>query len=54
VEFDSRIAHRACGDGQSEALEQREVDVDVEPLGLEGGKRSVMTRKVLRTASRCA
>jgi len=35
---DAGIANRAGGDGQSQALQQREVDVDVEPLCLEAGK----------------
>ncbi len=43
VEFDSRITHRHHGDGQSDALEQREVDLYVKPLGLEVAKRSCCT-----------
>ena len=35
VDFDSRIAHRADGDRQGDALQQGEVDVNVEPLRLE-------------------
>ena len=38
VDFDSGIADRADGDGQGDALQQREVDVDVEPLRLEAGE----------------
>ena len=38
VDFDPGIADRADGDRQGEALEQREVDVDVEPLRLEAGE----------------
>ena len=38
MDFDPGIADRADGDRQGEALQQREVDVDVEPLRLEAGK----------------
>src|ERR1700720_4731208 len=38
VDLDPGIAHRADGDRQSEALQQRKVDVDIEPLRLEAGK----------------
>src|SRR4029077_5935489 len=38
VDLDPGIAHRADGDGQGEALQQRKVDVDIEPLRLEPGK----------------
>ena len=38
VDFDAGIADRADGDGQRNALQQREVDVDVEPLGLVAGE----------------
>src|SRR6516165_10043874 len=38
VDFDAGVAHGADGDRQGEALEQRKVDVDVEPLRLEIGK----------------
>src|SRR5437870_13172581 len=38
VDLDSRIADRADGDWKAEALQQREVDVDVEPLRLETGE----------------
>src|SRR3954454_3689648 len=38
VDFDSRIADRADGDGQSDPLQEREVDVDIEPLRLETGE----------------
>ena len=38
MDFDSRISNRADGDGERDALQQREVDVDVEPLRLEAGE----------------
>src|SRR6516162_9647765 len=38
VDLDARVAHRADGDRQGEALQEREVDVDVEPLCLETGE----------------
>jgi hypothetical protein len=38
VDLDSRIADCADGDWKGEALQQREVDVDVEPLRLETGE----------------
>src|SRR6516162_2966677 len=38
VDFDAGITHGTDGDRPGEALEQRKVDVDVEPLGLETGK----------------
>src|SRR5207237_9974099 len=38
VDFDPGRADRADGDRQGEALQQREVDVDVEPLRLEAGE----------------
>jgi hypothetical protein len=38
VDFDPRIADRADRDWKAEALQQREVDVDVEPLRLETGE----------------
>ena len=38
MDFDPGIADRADGDRQGEALQQREVDVDVEPLRLEAGE----------------
>ena len=38
VDLDPGIADRADGDRQGEALQQREVDVDVEPLRLEAGE----------------
>jgi hypothetical protein len=37
VDLDTRIVNRACGDRQGDALEQREFDVDVQPLRLEAG-----------------
>ena len=38
VDLDAGITDRADGDRQGEALQQREVDVDVEPLRLEAGE----------------
>ena len=38
MDFDARIADRADSDGQSDPLQEREVDVDVEPLRLEPGE----------------
>jgi hypothetical protein len=38
VDLHAGIAHRADGDRQGEALQEREVDVDVEPLRLETGE----------------
>jgi hypothetical protein len=38
MDLDTGIADRAFGDGQRDALEQRKVDVNVEPLGLVGGE----------------
>src|SRR5947209_18818549 len=38
VDLDAGIAHRADGDRQGDALQQRKVDVNVEPLRLEGGE----------------
>src|SRR5437764_4892006 len=40
VDFDPGIADRADGDRQGEALQQREVDVDIEPLRLEASEAS--------------
>jgi len=37
MDFDSRRAERADGDGQRAALQQREVAMDVEPLRLLAG-----------------
>jgi hypothetical protein len=36
--IDARIADRADGDGQSNPLQERKVDVDVEPLRLVSGE----------------
>ena len=36
VDLDAGIAHRADGDRQGDALQERKVHVNVEPLGLEG------------------
>jgi hypothetical protein len=43
VDLDAGIAHRADGDRQGDALQERKVDVNVEPLGLPGKcpKRSI-------------
>ena len=38
VDLDAGITNRADGDGKGKALQQREVDVDVEPLCLEAGE----------------
>ena len=38
VDLDAGVADRTDGDRQGEALEQRKVDMDVEPLRLETGK----------------
>ena len=36
VDLDAGVAHRADGDRQGDALQQRKVHVNVEPVGLEG------------------
>src|SRR5215472_2073754 len=38
VDLDAGIANRADGDRKGEALQQREVDMNIEPLCLEGSK----------------
>jgi hypothetical protein len=38
VDLDAGITNRAHGDGEGDALHQREVDMDVEPLRLRRGK----------------
>ena len=38
MDLDSGIADRADGEGQGQALQQWEVDVDIEALGLEASK----------------
>ena len=38
VDFDAGIADRAGDHGQSDPLQQRKVDVNVQPLGLESGE----------------
>ena len=38
MELDAGIADRADGDGEGETLQQREVNMDVEPLRLEAGE----------------
>jgi len=52
VDFDTGIADRTDGDRSAMPLQKREVDVNVEPLGLEASEAAVMTLKVWRTASR--
>ena len=52
MDLDARIANRTDGDRQGEALEQRKVDMDVEPLRRKPAKRAVMVWKRWRTASR--
>ena len=42
------IVDRPCGDRQGDALQQREVDVDVQPLGLESGE-TIRDRQELGT-----
>ena len=38
MDFDTWVTNRADGNGQGEALKQWEIDMDVEPVGLEGGE----------------
>ena len=38
MQLDAGIADRADGDGEGETLQQREVNMDVEPLRLEAGE----------------
>src|ERR1700756_3687049 len=52
VDLDPGIANRTDGDRKGEALQQREVEMDIEPLRLEAAKRPVMVWKRSRTASR--
>ena len=40
MDFDPGIADRADGDREGEALQQRGVDVDIEPLRLEASETS--------------
>ena len=54
VDLEPGITNRTNGDRQGQALEQREVDMDVEPLRLKPAKRAVMVWKCSRTASRCS
>src|ERR1700730_3446433 len=49
VDLDAGIAHRAYGDREGDALQQRKVDVNVEALRL---KHLVMVWNFLRTACR--
>jgi hypothetical protein len=44
VDLDPGIADRADGDRQGETLQQRKVDVDIEPLRLEAGKAEIAGR----------
>ena len=51
----TRIIDRAGEDRQGHALQQREVHVDVQPLGLESpAKRSMISRNLVRTAFKCS
>ena len=52
MELDAGIADRADCDGEGETLQQREVNMNVEPLRLEAAKRSVMVWNRSRTAWR--
>src|SRR5208337_1813292 len=52
VDFDAGIAHGADGDRQGDALQQREVGVNVEPLRLEAGEAAGDGLEGVRTASR--
>ena len=38
VDLDAEVTNRSNRDGQRQALEQREVDVNLEALGLEAGE----------------
>jgi hypothetical protein len=38
VDLEAGITHRADSDRMGEALQQREIDMHVEPLGLEAGE----------------
>ena len=51
VDLEAGITHRADRDRMGEVLQQREIDMHVEPLGLEAGE-AISTWKVVRTASR--
>src|SRR6476659_1674132 len=46
VDLDAGIAHRADGDRKSKALQQRKVDMDIEPLRLEALPRILRFRRV--------
>jgi hypothetical protein len=52
VGLDPGIADRTDGDRQGEALEQRELDMDVEPLRLETGEARSDGLETLAHASR--
>src|SRR5467141_1682697 len=52
VDLDAGIAHRADGDRQSDALQERKVHVNVEPVAWKDAKRLVMACNFSRTASR--
>ena len=52
VDLDSGIANRADSDREREALQEREVDMDIEPLRLEAGEAAGDGLEPLRTASR--
>ena len=38
MDLDTGVVDRADGDRQANALQQREINVDVQPLGLESGE----------------
>src|SRR6266850_1490750 len=48
VDLDPGVAHRADGDGQGEALQQRKVDVDIEPPQEEEGFEPPVPLTILR------
>ena len=52
VDFDAGITHRSDGDRQRDSLQQRKIDVDVEPLGLKTGEAVRDELELFRTASR--
>src|ERR1700720_1689837 len=54
VDLDPGIADRADGDWQGQALQQRKVDMDIEPLRLEAGKAIGDGLETLATQSVCA
>jgi hypothetical protein len=50
VDLDPRISDRADTDRKGETLQQREVDMNIEPLAWKAAKRAVMVWKRSRTA----